>query len=95
MAQIKRFGVLQTSKVVGVLYFLGAAVFCIPLGLITMVFGGFQGQQGFLGGIVGGIGLMFLPLLYGAVSFVMVAIGCAVYNLVAGFVGGIEIELEE
>lgn len=33
------------------------------------------------------------PLLYGLAGFVFAAIGCAIYNLVAGWTGGIEIEL--
>jgi hypothetical protein len=27
-------------------------------------------------------------------GFISTALGCAIYNLVAGFVGGIEVELE-
>ena len=33
-------------------------------------------------------------LVYGVVGWVMTAIGCAIYNLVAGWVGGIEVQLE-
>lgn len=38
--------------------------------------------------------VIFLPIMYGVIGFVAGAIGAAVYNLVAGFVGGIEIEVE-
>ena len=35
-----------------------------------------------------------LPILYGVCGFIFTAIACAIYNFVAGFVGGIEVELE-
>ena len=36
-----------------------------------------------------------LPILYACAGFVGAAIGCAIYNMVAGWVGGIEVELGE
>lgn len=94
MVQIKSFGVLQTAKVAAILYFLGAAIVCIPMSVITFLGGLLGSQQSVMGGLIGGIMMLFAPLLYGAISFVFIAIGCWVYNLVAGFAGGIEIELE-
>jgi hypothetical protein len=42
-----------------------------------------------------GTGLaLALPILYGVLGFIFTAIGCALYNLVAGWVGGIEVELD-
>ena len=42
-----------------------------------------------------GTGFVFaLPILYGICGFIFTAIGCAVYNLVAGWVGGVEVELD-
>lgn len=35
-----------------------------------------------------------LPILYGICGFIFTAIGCAIYNLVAGWVGGVEVELD-
>lgn len=95
MVVFKRFGVLQMAKVLGVIYFLMTAVFCIPFGLIVMLMGGIQGQEGAVGGAIGGIGMLFLPVLYGAVGFIGGAIFAALYNVVAGFVGGIEVEIEQ
>jgi hypothetical protein len=37
----------------------------------------------------------FLPLFYVPVAYISTAIGCGIYNLVAGWVGGIEVILEE
>jgi hypothetical protein len=35
-----------------------------------------------------------LPILYGVCGFIFTAIGCAIYNVVAGWVGGVEVELD-
>jgi hypothetical protein len=35
-----------------------------------------------------------LPIIYGVCGFIFTAIGCAIYNFVAGLVGGIEVELD-
>ncbi len=88
MAQrITRFSVGQTAKVFGVLY----ALIGLCLAPFFLVFGMMapEGQ---------GLGTVFaiaMPVLYGAMGLVGAAIGCALYNLVAGWVGGIEVELDQ
>lgn len=95
MVVVKRFGVLQMAKIMGVLYFLMSAIFFIPAGLFMLLMGGLQGQEGLMGGAIGGIGMFFLPVFYGVGGFIGGAILAAFYNLVAGFVGGIEVEVEQ
>lgn len=82
MKRIKRFNVWQTAKVVALMYFLIIAIFMIPLGLFDSAFP------------FGGIMLIFLPFAYGVIIFLITALGCALYNLVSGWVGGIEVEVE-
>ena len=86
MAQrIARFGTFQTAKVMAVLYALMGAVF-IPIFLLASMF---SPEIAALG-----IGFAILaPIFYGVCGFIFVAIGCAIYNLVAKFTGGIEVEL--
>jgi hypothetical protein len=44
---------------------------------------------------IGGIGaLIFLPIMYGIFGFIAGVIGAFLYNVIAGVVGGIEIETE-
>lgn len=85
MQQIKSFGVLQTAKVLGVLYLLGSAVVIIPVSLIKIITGN--------GGMML---LIILPLilLYGIIGFVSAAVGCFLYNFIASRVGGIELDIE-
>jgi len=47
---------------------------------------------------VGGLGVLafgaLIALFYGAIGWIFTAIACALYNLVAGWTGGIEIQIE-
>jgi hypothetical protein len=90
--RIASFGVLQTAKVLAVLYFLITAIFCIPFGLFMMVAGGASNNAA--AGIGGGIGLLFFPVIYAIGGFIGGIIACFFYNLVAGWVGGISVNLD-
>ena len=84
--QIRRFDIGQTAKVVGVLYGLMGLVF-VPIFFIAAMVA--PKQSGFGTGFA-----LALPIIYGIAGFIFTAIGCALYNLVAGWVGGIEVELD-
>lgn len=84
--QIRKFGVGQTAKVAGVLYALMGLLF-IPVFLVMSALG--PKQSGL------GTGFAFLvPIMYGVFGFIGTAIACALYNVVAKLVGGIEVEID-
>jgi hypothetical protein len=87
MRQIRRFGVFQTAKMIGVLYALMGLLFA-PIFIIASMFG----VEGSPFGIVFAL---LIPVIYGVLGFIMTAIGAAIYNGVAGLVGGIEVEFAE
>lgn len=90
---IKRINVLKLAIFQGALM----AAFGLLAGLFFLLFGSmFAGLGNHAGaGLIGGIGaLIFLPIIYGIMGFIGGAIGAFVYNLVAGVVGGIEIDVE-
>lgn len=84
--RVRRFGIVQTAKVAGALYTL-LGVVLIPVVLVVAMFSPKEHAYGT------GVAIA-LPILYGVSGFIFTAIGCAIYNFVAGFVGGIEVELE-
>jgi hypothetical protein len=100
--RINKIGVLSVAKMYALMMLVISLIISIPYGLVIMIFGaammGAGGREGFMaggGGIV--MGLLFmvgLPIFYGAMGFVFGAIGALVYNVFAGIVGGIEIEVE-
>ena len=91
MKRVKSFGVFQTAKVMAIILFFTSAVILIPVALLSSIAGGAR----FLGFPFGG-GLIFflLPFLYAIMGFIMTAISCLVYNVIAKWVGGIELEFE-
>lgn len=91
--RIRRFSVLQTSWVAAIILFCVMLIFMIPVGLIFS----FIGKSGMMPGNFPGFGgaiFFVLPFFYGIVGFVMTAISCMIYNLIAGWTGGIELEFE-
>ena len=91
---IKSVGVLSVAKIVGLIYGCMGLIIA-PLFLMMGLMGSALGQQqnSPLAGAFGigfGIGLAVLaPVIYGAIGFVMGAIGALLYNLFARWVGGI------
>jgi hypothetical protein len=87
MMQIKSFGVFQTSKLIAVLYLMVFAAIGIPVGVAIVAVSPTR---------LGGLGLVMvilIPLVYGLLGFVIAAITCALYNVAAKWVGGIEIDI--
>jgi hypothetical protein len=85
--RLSSFSIGQTAKVLGVLYGLMGLIF-VPFFVLAATFSPNR-EAGF------GIGFaLALPVIYGAMGFIFTAIGCALYNWVAGMVGGIEIKLD-
>lgn len=93
--RIRSFGVLQTGIVVGALYAVLGLVFLIffvPIGILGIVFSG-ETDEGVLPFIAFLVMGLFMPIMYGVMGFIMGMIACLIYNGVARFTGGIEIEL--
>jgi hypothetical protein len=100
--RIRKLGILSVAKIYAAIMFVMSLLISIPYGLFIMIFGGIMMSTGAReglaaggGSIVLGILLMIgLPIFYGVIGFVAGAIGALLYNLFAGLVGGIEIEVE-
>lgn len=84
--QLRSFSIGQTAKVLGVLYGLMGLVF-VPFIVLGALFS--PRSDGLSIGFA-----LAVPVIYGIAGFIFTAIGCALYNWVAGMVGGIEIKLD-
>ena len=100
MATVKRIGPGSAFKVGLVVYaFLGLivggcmALFSMVAGSLgSLAGGGTSGARAF--GFGFGLGaIVIFPILYGIIGAIGGAIGAVVYNLAAGWVGGIEIDI--
>jgi hypothetical protein len=114
MYRLRRFGVVRTATVVGLMYALLVGIILIPILLIVGAVGlqtdPGTGRPAVIGepgsdlgtgsagpGALGLAGLLLVGLLaaliYGIVGWVLTAIVCLIYNLVARWTGGIEVQV--
>lgn len=84
---IRRFSIGQSAKFMGVLYLLFGLIFT-PFFLLVDVFAP-EGGGGF-----GTIFALAMPIVYGLMGVLAGAVGAALYNLVAGWVGGLQVQLD-
>lgn len=100
--RIRKLGIFSVAKIYAAIMLVISLLISIPYGLIVMIFGAAMLRQGGDAGMIGGggsiiVGLLVMigiPIFYGVIGFIGGAIGALLYNLFAGMVGGIEIEVE-
>lgn len=88
--QIRRFSPHQNAKVISILMAVSSLVLFVPLYLLFVLVPPEDGQARppvYM--------LLVFPLVYLVMGYVMVAIACAIYNLVARYTGGIEYDTED
>ncbi|HEU4828426.1 MAG TPA: hypothetical protein VFT04_04450 [Gemmatimonadales bacterium] len=89
--RIRRLGIGQMAKVMGVLYFMIGILFAAIMGLFGSMFPS-TGEENVA--IFGGVMLIALPIIYGVFGFLAGALMAWLYNIVAGFTGGLELEMD-
>ena len=101
--RIKRIAPLQAGKMMGILYGCMGLIF-LPFFALAGLVGAFaqQTQQAqttgaapaaLVAAMMFGFGI-FLPVFYGVFGFIFGVISAAIYNLIARWIGGIEVEVE-
>lgn len=93
---IRKIDIISAGKIGGII----AAAVGLLLGLFMLlfssVFGSILGGDG--GGLLaigGGVAsVIILPILYGIFGFIGAVVHALIYNVAAGFVGGLRIETE-
>jgi hypothetical protein len=93
---IRRIGPLSCAKIVATLYAILGLVFGAIFSVAALVFGFNPDQPDtppFMQMI--GVGAVFVfPVFYGCLGFIVSFIAAWLYNVLAGLVGGIEIEIQ-
>jgi hypothetical protein len=96
VTRLRRINPVQFALVTAILY----AILTFIIALLILPFGGFMSGVGqspamrMFGAGIGAVMVVVMPILYFIIAFVFGLIGAALYNLVAGWTGGIEITLE-
>ncbi len=92
---IKRVGPMSLARIAGTLYALLGLLIGGVFSLIAVVGGALGGSESGLAGVIfGAAAVVVLPLLYACVGVVGALVGAVLFNLAAGWVGGVQIETE-
>ena len=83
--QVIRVSILQSSKIVTILYFLIGLIYVL-IGVPMIIFGNDQLR-------IMGIIYCGMPILMAVIGFICFVICAAVYNLLAQWLGGMEFEV--
>ena len=98
MVEIKRIGVLSLAKLQAIVMAILGLLIGIMYAILGTVIASLASAQGQSLGILAGLGflsIIILPIFYGIMGFVSGAIGAFLYNLIAGWIGGIELEFSK
>jgi hypothetical protein len=94
--RLRSVGVLSVAKVSGIFYGAMGLLF-VPFFLLFSMIAAVAGKQTGAPAFPAAIGVvlaLIMPILYAGFGFLFGALGAFVYNLVAGWIGGIEMELQ-
>lgn len=96
--ELKRVEPLSAAKIMGLMYAGMGLIFGLMFSLMMMIGGGLASQleadTAFPSFLFGGCSALILPIFYGIIGFIGGAIGAWLYNLMAGWIGGLELTLE-
>ena len=92
--RLKRIAPLQLGKMLACLYGIMGLIAAPFFLLMSMATANLPAQQRGIFAIMGVGFALALPLLYAAMGFITGLIGAALYNLLAKWIGGIEVEVE-
>jgi len=84
--QLIRISILQSSKIMTALYVLMGFIYTL-IGIPMIIFGGKQVR-------IIGIIYLLMPVFMGIIGFVFFALFAALYNLLAKWFGGFEVEVK-
>jgi hypothetical protein len=97
---IARFDAVRTANIVAALYAVIVLVigllFAVPFAVVALVAGQEADGPGLAaGGVIGVLVLLVVAVVfYAGIGWVMTALVCALYNALAGRIGGIRVEVQ-
>jgi hypothetical protein len=96
---IKRVGVWSVARIYGALSAAMGLIFGCGVALFSMIGGGMAAANGdgpgWFAPVFGAGAIVVLPIFYGVMGVIMGAISAALYNLFAGMVGGISVDVSQ
>jgi hypothetical protein len=95
MATVRRIGPGSAFKVGLAMYALMGLLFGIIFALVSMLGGALAlpAEAGAFRMFFGVGAIVFLPIFYGVIGGIFAALGALIYNVVAGWLGGLEVDI--
>jgi len=94
MAAVKRIGPGSAFKVGLIVYAFLGLLLAIPFSFMGMIAGSMATSSSMIPGAgLGFLAFLVLPIVYGLCGGIFGAIGAVIYNLAAGWVGGLEVDI--
>ena len=96
MRTIKSVGVLSVAKMMGAIYAVIGLIFlpfALLMGLVASMAPNQHAQNPF-GAMFGVIFGIFAPIFYGVLGFIFGGLGAFLYNVMAKWIGGVEVHVE-
>ena len=91
---IRRIGPMSIARLSGLLYAVMGLIFGGIISLVALAGGfGSDDHAAAFGGFIGVAAVLVLPICYGLLGFVATLIAAWLYNVAAGVVGGIEVDI--
>ena len=91
---INRVAPLSLAKISGTLYAILGLIFGALFSLIAIAGFAAGGGNNSMFGAMAGIGaIIMFPIFYGCIGFIGSLIGAWLYNVLAGMVGGVELDV--
>ena len=95
MVAIKKVSIHKTALTISLVTAVSSLIFLLPM---MLLFGAVStlsdGSNSFNGSTQMGM-MIFMPIMYLVLGYIMTALGAVIYNLIARFTGGIQIELTD
>ena len=92
--RLKRIGVLSAGMFMGAMGAVGGLFVGVMMALVMLLGAADSGNDFAVGLGAGFVMLLVAPLTYGGIGFVAGVMNAIVYNLLAGVVGGIQMDFE-
>jgi hypothetical protein len=94
MATLKRIGPGSAFKLGAIIYAILGFIIGIPFAFIGMLAGSFLATRAPIPGVgLGFFSIILFPICYGIIGGVFGALTAVIYNLAAGWIGGLEVDV--
>ena len=93
MQKITKLGILSVAKIQAIIM----AIFGLIIGILIAIVSALHipMQNAGFGPELGIAAIIIFPIMYAIIGFIAGALGAALYNVIANWIGGIEIEIKK